>query len=33
VRWNLGCSHALNTYLHVLSPATVPLDPACTADA
>jgi triacylglycerol lipase len=32
VRWNLGCSHALNTYLHVLSPATVPLDPACTAD-
>jgi hypothetical protein len=28
-RPNLSCSHALNTYLHVLSPATVPLDPAC----
>jgi triacylglycerol lipase len=28
-RWTLGCAHALNTYLHVLSPATVPLDPAC----
>ena len=28
-RWSLGCAHALNTYLHVLSPATVPLDPAC----
>ena len=28
-KWNLGCAHALNTYLHVLSPATVPLDPAC----
>jgi hypothetical protein len=27
--WSLGCAHALNTYLHVLSPATVPLDPAC----
>jgi triacylglycerol lipase len=27
---NLGCAHALNTYMHVLSPATVPLDPACT---
>ncbi len=23
-RWSLGCAHALNTYLHVLSPATVP---------
>jgi len=29
-KWNLGCAHALNTYLHVLSPATVPLDPACS---
>ena len=29
-RWSLGCAHALNTYLHVLSPATVPLDPACS---
>jgi len=28
-RWSLGCAHALNTYLHVLSPATVPLDPGC----
>ena len=28
-KWNLGCAHVLNTYLHVLSPATVPLDPAC----
>jgi hypothetical protein len=27
--WSLGCAHALNTYLHVLSPTTVPLDPAC----
>ena len=27
--WSLGCAHALNTYLHVLSPAMVPLDPAC----
>ena len=27
--WSLGCAHALNTYLHVLSPPTVPLDPAC----
>ena len=29
-RWSLGCAHALNTYLHVLSPATVPLDSACS---
>ena len=29
-KWNPGCAHALNTYLHVLSPATVPLDPACS---
>ncbi len=28
-RWSLGCAHALNTYLHVLTPATVPLMPAC----
>ena len=29
-KWSLGCAHALNTYLHVLSAATVPLDPACS---
>jgi pimeloyl-ACP methyl ester carboxylesterase len=29
-KWSLGCAHAMNTYLHVLSPATVPLDPACS---
>jgi triacylglycerol lipase len=28
-KWSLGCAHALNTYMHVLSPGTVPLDPAC----
>ena len=28
-RWSLSCAHALNTYLHVLSPTTVPLNPAC----
>jgi predicted lipase len=27
--WSLSCAHALNTYLHVLSPATEPLNPAC----
>lgn len=27
--WSLVCAHALSTYLHVLSPATVPLDPGC----
>lgn len=27
---SIGCAHALNTYMHVLSPATVPLDPACS---
>jgi triacylglycerol lipase len=27
--WSLGCAHALNTYLHVLSPSTVPLDQPC----
>jgi triacylglycerol lipase len=32
-RWNLSCCHALNTYLHMLSPATVPLDPACAPAA
>src|SRR5580693_8922161 len=29
-KWSLGCAHALNTYLHVLSPATVPLNQACS---
>jgi triacylglycerol lipase len=29
-KWNLVCAHAMNTYLHMLSPATVPLDPACS---
>jgi triacylglycerol lipase len=29
-KWSLSCAHALNTYLHVLSPATVPLEPACS---
>ena len=29
-RWSLGCAHSLNTYMHVLSPATVPLDQACS---
>jgi triacylglycerol lipase len=28
-RWSLGCAHALNTYMHVLSPTTVSLDAAC----
>ncbi len=28
-RWSLGCAHALNTYLHMLSAATVPLNPGC----
>jgi hypothetical protein len=28
-KWSLRCAHALNTYLHVLAPATVPLNPAC----
>jgi hypothetical protein len=26
----VSCAHALNTYLHVLAPQEVPLDPACT---
>jgi hypothetical protein len=26
----ISCAHALNTYLHVLAPQRVPLDPACT---
>ena len=30
-RWSLSCAHALNTYMHVLSPATVPLNPACAS--
>jgi hypothetical protein len=29
-KWSFGCAHALNTYMHVLSPTTVPLDPACS---
>jgi triacylglycerol lipase len=29
-KWSLRCAHALNTYMHVLSPATVPLVPACS---
>jgi triacylglycerol lipase len=29
-KWSLGCAHALNTYLHTLSAATVPLNPACS---
>ena len=29
-KWSLSCAHALNTYLHVLSAATVPLNPACS---
>ena len=28
-KWSLGCCHALNTYLHVLSPTTVTLNPPC----
>jgi pimeloyl-ACP methyl ester carboxylesterase len=28
-RWSLGCTHALNTYLHVLSGRAVPLNPSC----
>ena len=29
-KWSLSCAHSLNTYMHVLSPATVALDPACS---
>ena len=29
-KWSLGCAHSLNTYMHVLSPDTVPLDQACS---
>jgi triacylglycerol lipase len=29
-KWTLSCAHSLNTYMHVLSPATVPLDQACS---
>jgi len=29
-KWSLGCAHALNTYMHVLSPASVSLDSACS---
>lgn len=28
-KWSLSCAHSLNTYMHMLSPATVPLDQAC----
>jgi triacylglycerol lipase len=28
-KWSLGCAHSINTYMHVLSPTTVPLDQAC----
>jgi hypothetical protein len=28
-RWTLACAHALNTYLHVLEPTAIALDPAC----
>jgi len=27
--WSLGCFHALDTYLHLLSGGKVPLDPSC----
>jgi hypothetical protein len=29
-KWSLSCAHSLNTYMHVLSPATVPLGQACS---
>jgi triacylglycerol lipase len=29
-KWSLSCAHSLNTYMHVLSPATVPIDQACS---
>ena len=29
-KWSLSCAHSLNTYMHVLSPASVPLDQACS---
>ena len=29
-KWSLSCAHSLNTYMHVLSPTTVPLDQACS---
>ena len=32
-RWTLSCAHALNTYMHVLSPTTVPLRPGCAPGA
>jgi len=28
-KWDLGCAHSLNTYMHVLSPTTVPLASDC----
>jgi triacylglycerol lipase len=29
-KWSLSCAHSMNTYMHVLSPTTVPLDAACS---
>jgi len=29
-KWSLSCAHSLNTYMHMLSPSTVPLDQACS---
>ena len=29
-KWSISCAHSLNTYMHVLSPTTVPLDQACS---
>ena len=29
-KWSLSCAHSLNTYMHILSPATVSLDRACS---
>jgi hypothetical protein len=29
-KWSLSCAHSLNTHMHLLSPATVPLDQACS---
>ena len=29
-KWSLSCAHSLNTYMHLLSPDTVPLDQACS---
>jgi hypothetical protein len=29
-KWSLSCAHAMNTYMHVMLPGTVLLDPACS---